>query len=81
MEGPKVKNKTLMLLPKIGTKGMLCREVFSNPVLSCQICITVHMTFLAFWPLQLCTALPIRLVSEVVESLAYNHLSLPFKSI
>lgn len=70
-----------MLLPKTGTKGTMCSEVLLNPVLSCQFCIAVHMTFLAFWPFQLYTALAVRLLREVMESLAYNPLSLPFKSI
>lgn len=42
-----------MLLPKTGTKGMMCREVLLNPVLSCQVCIAGYMTFLALWPFQL----------------------------
>lgn len=70
-----------MLLPKTGTKGMMCREVLLNPVMSCQTYIAVHMTFLAFWPFQPYTALAIRLLREVMESLAYNPLSLPFKVI
>lgn len=68
-----------MLLPKTGTKETMCREVFK--ILSCQICLAVDVVFLAFWLFWLYTAVAVRLLREVMEPLAYNPLSLLFKSI